>query len=359
MRAAALHEESLSLARAAGDQAGVARSLMNLGVAARDAGQHERAAHLYAESLDVFRAIGNGWGIAAGLSNLAEVTRHQRHYAPAEALYRESLPLYQQLGHKQGVAECLEGLAWIYGVHGRVEAAARLFGATEALRHAIGAIAVAVDRDKVRYDLAVLASGAADVGRVDVVALITADDFANAWQSGALLAVDEVVAEALADDYRDSVPVDELEQSFDLLISHGDELLARFYELVFAHGPALRRLFERADMHVLKPKFLSTLVTLRQSWRDLDRFVPDLEALGARHRRYGALPEHYALLGNDLVQAMVEIGGPDWKPEYTACWREAFSVVQTVMLRGAAGDQARDVVRRKATSAVPEMQLLG
>jgi predicted ATPase len=43
-----------------------------------------------------------------------------------------------------------------------------------------------------------------------------------------------------------------------------------------------------------------------------------------------------AIVGDALIGAMVEIGGQQWKPAYTPCWREAYAVVQNMMLRGAA-----------------------
>jgi ferredoxin len=78
------------------------------------------------------------------------------------------------------------------------------------------------------------------------------------------------------------------------------------------------------------------LAVLRESLRDLDDIVPDLEDLGARHAEYGAQPAHYPVVGEVLIAAMTEVAGDEWKPEYTAAWQEAYGVVQNVMLSGAA-----------------------
>jgi nitric oxide dioxygenase len=81
---------------------------------------------------------------------------------------------------------------------------------------------------------------------------------------------------------------------------------------------------------------LNMLLVLRESLRDLDDIVPDLEDLGARHVDYGAQADHYPVVGEVLIRSMSEIAGDAWKPEYTAAWREAYGVVQGVMLQGAA-----------------------
>ena len=80
---------------------------------------------------------------------------------------------------------------------------------------------------------------------------------------------------------------------------------------------------------------LNMLVVLRESLRDLDDIVPDLEDLGERHVEYGAQAEHYPVVGEVLIGTMAEVAGDRWKPEYTAAWQEAYGVVQTVMLAGA------------------------
>jgi hypothetical protein len=56
----------------------------------------------------------------------------------AEALHRESLALSRQLGDKLVAAEALEGLACSASARGEAERVARLFGAAEALREAVG-----------------------------------------------------------------------------------------------------------------------------------------------------------------------------------------------------------------------------
>jgi nitric oxide dioxygenase len=127
-----------------------------------------------------------------------------------------------------------------------------------------------------------------------------------------------------------------LEQSFDMIAACGQELVDRFYSRLFEAAPSVKPLFERVEMERQKQSLLATLVTLRESLRDLSLNAPDLEELGARYVDYGARPEHYPVVGRVLLETMAEIGGPDWKPEYTSAWAEAYTAVQDVMLKGAA-----------------------
>jgi len=133
-----------------------------------------------------------------------------------------------------------------------------------------------------------------------------------------------------------AVDVETLEESFDLVAPQGDELMRTFYDHLFEAAPAVQPLFANVDMERQRQALLNMLVVLRESLRDLDDIVPDLEELGARHAEYGAESAHYPVVGKVLIGAMAEIAGPAWKPEYTAAWQEAYGVVQDVMLSGAA-----------------------
>ncbi len=129
--------------------------------------------------------------------------------------------------------------------------------------------------------------------------------------------------------------VETLEQSFDLIAPRGEELVDRFYSRLFETAPSTKQLFERVDMETQQRSLLATLITLRESLRDLPTIAPDLEELGARHAGYGARPEHYPVVGSVLLETMAEIGGSAWTPEYTSAWAEAYQVVQDLMLKGA------------------------
>ena len=133
-----------------------------------------------------------------------------------------------------------------------------------------------------------------------------------------------------------ALDVDKLEESFDLVAPQGDELIRTFYDNLFAAAPGVRPLFERVEMERQRQALLNMLIVLRESLRDLDDIVPDLEELGARHVEYGAHAEHYPVVGEVLIGAMAEVAGDAWKPEYTSAWEEAYQVVQGVMLSGAA-----------------------
>jgi nitric oxide dioxygenase len=137
-----------------------------------------------------------------------------------------------------------------------------------------------------------------------------------------------------------SLNLEALETSFDLVAPRGDELMDVFYSRLFAAAPSVEPLFAHVDLKRQKSMLLAALVLLRKSLRDLDAVVPTLRNLGARHVAYGALPEHYPVVGAVLLTSMAEIAGEAWTQEYQDAWSEAYGIVAGVMLEGAAAELA-------------------
>jgi hemoglobin-like flavoprotein len=134
-----------------------------------------------------------------------------------------------------------------------------------------------------------------------------------------------------------SLDLDALETSFDLIAPRGDELMDVFYARLFDAAPAVRPLFAGTDLRRQKAMLLSALVLVRKSLRDLDAILPKLHALGARHVRYGARPEHYPVVASVLIASMAEVAGDAWHHRYEHAWATALGVVAGAMLDGAAG----------------------
>jgi hemoglobin-like flavoprotein len=130
--------------------------------------------------------------------------------------------------------------------------------------------------------------------------------------------------------------IDALEASFDHVAPRSDELMDVFYARLFDVAPAVRPLFAGVDLKRQKGMLLAALVLLRKSLRDLEAVTPTLRDLGARHVRYGALPEHYRVVGQVLIASMAEVAGDAWTVEFELAWTEAYAVVSSAMFEGAA-----------------------
>lgn len=93
-------------------------------------------------------------------------------------------------------------------------------------------------------------------------------------------------------------------------------------------------------MEEQEKKLLAALTLTVNSARKLDVLVPVLRELGAKHAGYGVRPEHYPIVGGILLQTLEQFLGDAWTDEVEGAWTEAYGVIQSVMLEGAAGARA-------------------
>jgi predicted ATPase len=108
-----LLEESLQIARRAGDQRGMAHALLELADNAHNRGEHVAARQFGLKSLGHWRKAGDKAGIAEALWILANVSFHEGNSAAAHALTTESLSLYRAMGDRSGEAWGLGYLGYL------------------------------------------------------------------------------------------------------------------------------------------------------------------------------------------------------------------------------------------------------
>lgn len=160
-----------------------------------------------------------------------------------------------------------------------------------------------------------------------------------------------------------SLQVETLERSFDQIKPVADDFVSSFYDNLFTDYPAAKPLFEGTAMEEQKPKLLKSLVLVIQNLRNPDVLGGALKGLGARHVQYGALPEHYPLVGNSLLKTFEQYLGTDWTPEVKQAWVDAYGAISEIMLEGADYD-AQDLelesaaVEATADDSERQIQLL-
>jgi predicted ATPase/DNA-binding SARP family transcriptional activator len=180
-----LLEESLAIRRELGNKQGNAQLLTGLGSVVLSQGEYGAARVLLEESLAICRELGNKDGIAYSLLSLGWTAHGRGEYGTARAFFAESLAVWQELGNKQGIAKDLEGLAAVAVAQAHSERAARLLGAAEGLREAMGAPLPPADRGE--HDRCVAAVRTA-LGEEGVAAV---------WAEGRAMSLEAAVAHAM------------------------------------------------------------------------------------------------------------------------------------------------------------------
>ena len=132
-----------------------------------------------------------------------------------------------------------------------------------------------------------------------------------------------------------SLNIELLEKSFQLVAPKGEVLVTRFYERLFQKYPAVRPLFQHADMTKQKKKLLGSLVLVIQNLRKPEALRLALMEMGRRHVEYGVQPEHYPAVAENLLAVLAEFAGTAWTPPVKQAWKEALGTINTIMLEGA------------------------
>ena len=61
-------------------------------------------------------------------------------------------------------------------------------------------------------------------------------------------------------------------------------------------------------------------------------FKKDIEQLAIRHKKYGALPQHYAKVGDALLWTIQNALGTDFIEETNEAWKACYSEIENAML---------------------------
>jgi tetratricopeptide (TPR) repeat protein len=184
--ARSVHEESLQIARELGNRNGAARSLGNLAMVAAEQGDLAAARALAEECVEILRELGDRGGIAIGLHTLGDIAFRASDFESARTRFRESLSILRELGDRERIAYSFEEIASVAVALREPVLAARIFGAAERLREAMG---IPPARDDVLSSRIAAARDALD------------DDasFQRAWQHGRALTLEDAIPLALGE----------------------------------------------------------------------------------------------------------------------------------------------------------------
>jgi predicted ATPase/transcriptional regulator with XRE-family HTH domain len=182
--AAKFGDESMAIYRRLGNISGMSHALAKQGLVATRRENYETAERLFEESLALQRSLGNDGSIFYSLGNLGEIAYRRGDVQLAIRRYREALDLLEAVPNKAAIASVLESLAAALTASNAPRQAARIFGATDALRQTIGSPRFPADR--AAYGVAIAATRAA-LGE----AL-----FDTEWQMGTVMSLARTLEEA-------------------------------------------------------------------------------------------------------------------------------------------------------------------
>jgi predicted ATPase/class 3 adenylate cyclase len=158
-----------------------AGGLSGLGSIALDRGDLDRARTLKEESLAIYERLGDQWIIGLILWGITGVAIAQKDYSRARSALDEWTRITRELGNRWILPYILESHADLALATNQVKEAARLFGATEAMREHLGTQLLAVEL--ARHDASVAA----------LKQVLSEAELREAWEAGSIASPWELI----------------------------------------------------------------------------------------------------------------------------------------------------------------------
>ena len=111
-----------------------------------------------------------------------------------------------------------------------------------------------------------------------------------------------------------------------------------FYERLFSIDPGLRALFPSTDMVQQGNKLMTALGFVVHGLYRAETILPAVRQLAQRHVHYGVKDEHYATVGQALIETLAAGLGAAFTPEVRAAWQAAYALLASVMIEAAGGE---------------------
>jgi hemoglobin-like flavoprotein len=129
-----------------------------------------------------------------------------------------------------------------------------------------------------------------------------------------------------------------VQAGFAVVERDADGFAATFYGRLFAVEPGLRPLF-RGDLRQQGAKLMAVLRIVVGTLHDLKPLETTVVELARRHRAYGVVTLHYALVGQALVWTLDRFLGDGFTLAARTAWITAYTAISDRMIQAAGPDE--------------------
>lgn len=119
-----------------------------------------------------------------------------------------------------------------------------------------------------------------------------------------------------------------------VLKEHGLEITKTFYKTMFTNNPEVKEMFNMDKQESLaQPKALAmTVLAAAENIDRLEVLLPAIKKIGQVHVNSNVKPEHYPIVGKNLLIAIKEVLGDNATEEVIEAWSEAYDVIAKVFI---------------------------
>lgn len=126
--------------------------------------------------------------------------------------------------------------------------------------------------------------------------------------------------------------ISRIQESFEIVDSHGEQIVFRFYHVLFDKFPEFQTFFPQAQLAQQYAAFLSGFRTLVFHIENPEELRASLLQLGERHRKYGIKSKHYPPVVYALLHVLTELGGEGMDGKTYDAWENFLHLMRAIML---------------------------
>lgn len=133
----------------------------------------------------------------------------------------------------------------------------------------------------------------------------------------------------------DQNTIDIIKSTVPVLKEHGLAITTHFYKRMFENNPEVQPFFNMdKQASGEQPKALAmTVLAAAQNIDNLGALLPAVQKIGQRHVEVGIRPEHYPIVGSNLLLAIKEVLGDAATDEVLEAWGKAYNVIADVFIK--------------------------
>ena len=129
--------------------------------------------------------------------------------------------------------------------------------------------------------------------------------------------------------------IDIIKSTVPILRDRGVEITKTFYRLMFENDPEVRPLFndDRQKSGEQAKALALSILTSAKNIDNLESILPVVKKIAQSHVDAKVKPEHYPIVGKNLLLALKEVLGDAATPEIIDAWEKAYGVLSKVFIK--------------------------
>ncbi len=145
-----------------------------------------------------------------------------------------------------------------------------------------------------------------------------------------------------------------VQSTFQMVVPIKEQAAELFYNRLFELDPNLQPLF-KGDMKEQGKKLMATLGVAVSSLTNLEKIIPTVQDLGARHYDYGVKEADYDTVGNALLWTLEQGLGEAFTPAVKEAWTQTYMTLAGVMIEAAKEAPMHNEIKALMIQALDKM----